>query len=101
MYLFRACFPKSDRFEGRLMLGQKPNVLLAGAEALPPPAEADYTPHDVVVTVTGLPSTGVILKSDQLTRVCLGDALTAAELAALSLAPAEGSPGTRSVIYVP
>src|SRR6202048_679782 len=69
-------------------------------------AEPSYNLHDIMVKVTGLPSAGFVLKADSLTPVVLGDALTAAELAALTFAPTslrseETLPGNGLVIYVP
>jgi Domain of unknown function (DUF4082)/Cadherin-like domain/Bacterial Ig domain len=69
-------------------------------------AELSYNLHDIMVEVTGLPPAGVVLKADGLTPVVLGDALTAAELAALSFAPTslrseEVPAGNGLVIYVP
>jgi len=88
------------------MLRQKPNVFRAGAETPVLAAETDYTLLDIAVTVTGLPRAGVVLKSDGLTRVALGDTLTAAELTALTFTPVsirsgEGLPWNGPVIYAP
>jgi hypothetical protein len=54
-------------------------------------ADADYTPHDLAVTVTALPSQGMVLKEDGITQVGLGQLVTDAELAALKYRPA-GAP---------
>jgi len=69
-------------------------------------AELSNNLHGVMVKITNLPSAGVVLKADGLTRVVLGDTLTAAELAALNFVPAslrseETPPGNGLVIYVP
>jgi hypothetical protein len=77
------------------MLSQKPNLLFFGENGHIGPlgnatlAGADYTPHDLTVTVTALPSSGIVLKGD--TQVSLGQTMTAADLAALKFAPAATS----------
>jgi hypothetical protein len=51
-------------------------------------ADANYTPHDLAVKVTELPSQGMVLKEDGITQVVLGQMVTDAELAALKFRPA-------------
>jgi len=75
------------------MLREKPSILSVNADASPLPSpESDYTLSDVTLTVTSLPPAGIVLKADRVTRVVLGDTLTAAELAALSFAPCSFNP---------
>lgn len=89
------------------MLNQKPSVLLAGTDPQAPlSAVPHYTLHDLAVTVTCLPTAGIVVKSDGFTQVVVGDTLTAAELAALRFLPisppsGEISPGNGLVMYVP
>ena len=87
------------------MLTQKPSALSAMAQPRFS-AETNYTLDDLTVTVAGLPTAGIVLKADHITPVTVGDTLTAAELAALSLAPTplpsgEVPPWNGVVIYVP
>jgi hypothetical protein len=88
------------------MLKQKLSGLFAGAEGSFLPAEFDYGLHDLVVKVTGLPSSGKVLRADGLSEVNIGETLTAAELAALDFTPAYGrstqaQPWGGVVLYVP
>lgn len=89
------------------MLREKPAVLSvsSGTPSLLS-ADPDYSLHDIMVKVTGLPSAGVVLKQDRITPVSLGDTLTAAELAALIFTPTslrseEALPGNGLAIYIP
>src|ERR1700754_1878848 len=50
-------------------------------------ADANYTPHDLAVKVTGLPSQGMVLKEDGVTPLALGQLVSDAELAALKYRP--------------
>ncbi len=50
-------------------------------------ADANYTPCDLAVKVTALPSQGVVLKADGITQVVLGQTIRDAELAALKFRP--------------
>src|ERR1700730_16388060 len=89
------------------MKRETPAALSVSADTQPfLSGEPSYNLHDIMVKVTGLPSAGFVLKADSLTPVVLGDALTAAELAALTFAPTslrseETLPGNGLVIYVP
>ncbi len=69
------------------MLTQKPGALSTKAQVSVPKLsmpglslsgnEAEYTPVDLALTVTGLPAAGMVLKADRLTRVVIGDTLSA------------------------
>ena len=89
------------------MLREKPAALSAHADSqLLLSSQPGYTLHDIMVTVTGLPSAGVVLKADHFTPVVLGDKLTAADLATLNLAPQlrrleAAPPWSGRVIYIP
>jgi hypothetical protein len=81
------------------MLSLNPAALIPGENSLTIPlpiatiADADYTPHDLTVTVTALPSHGLVFKEDGITQVGLGQMVTAAELAALKFRPAAAQTG--------
>ena len=88
------------------MLREKPTALSAHADSQLLSSQPGYTLHDIMVTVTGLPSAGVVLKADHFTPVVLGDKLTAADLATLNLAPQlrrleAAPPWSGRVIYIP
>jgi hypothetical protein len=76
------------------MLNLNPASLTSGESSRVAPfrivtiADADYTPHDLAVKVTALPSQGLVLKEDGITQVTLGQLVTDAELAALKYRPA-------------
>jgi hypothetical protein len=75
------------------MLNLNPTSLIFGENGHVTPintatiADVNYTPHDLTVRVTALPSHGAVLKEDGITQIHLGQAVTAAELAALRFAP--------------
>jgi Domain of unknown function (DUF4082)/Cadherin-like domain len=75
------------------MLNLNPASLTSGGNGRAAPfrvvtiADANYTPHDLAVTVTALPSQGMVLKEDGITEVVLGQLVTDAELAALKFRP--------------
>lgn len=79
------------------MLSQNPNLSFFGKNGHVRPfgsatlADADYTPHDLTVTVRALPSSGIVLKGD--TQVSLGQMMTAADLAALKFVPVVSAAG--------
>ena len=72
------------------MLNLNPASLISGEKGHATPvgtiADVNYTPHDLTVTVTALPSHGAVLKEDGITPIHLGQTVTAAELAALRTA---------------
>jgi hypothetical protein len=76
------------------MLNLNPASLISGASGRTAPfrivtiADANYTPCDLAVKVTALPSQGVVLKADGITQVVLGQTVRDAELAALKFRPA-------------
>jgi hypothetical protein len=55
--------------------------------------DADYTPHDLTVKVTALPSHGMVFKEDGITRIGLEQMVTVAELAALKFSPVTAQTG--------
>jgi hypothetical protein len=67
-----------------LMFGENGHATPVGTSTI---ADVNYTPHDLTVTVTALPSHGAVLKEDGITQIHLGQTVTAAELAALSFTP--------------
>jgi hypothetical protein len=77
------------------VLNQKLSIWFVDADTKPLLSEdIDGIGHSVFM-VTGLSSSGVVLKADGLTEAILGETLTAAELARLNFAPAfrcEGAP---------
>ena len=56
-------------------------------------ADVCYTPHDLTVKVTVLPSHGTVLKEDGITQVGLGQIIAAGELAALKFMPGSAQTG--------
>src|SRR5258705_3901692 len=75
------------------MLNLNPTSLIFGENGHATPlgtatiADVNYTPPDLTVTVTALPSHGAVLKEDGITQIHLGQTVTAAELAALRFKP--------------
>jgi hypothetical protein len=75
------------------MLNLNPTSLIFGENGHVTPistatiADVNYTPHDLTVRVTALPSHGAVLKEDGITQIHLGQTVTAAELAALRFTP--------------
>src|ERR1700676_4385912 len=75
------------------MLNLNPTSLIFGENGHVAPistatiADVNYTPHDLTVRVTALPSHGAVLKEDGITQIHLGQTVTAAELAALRFTP--------------
>lgn len=78
------------------MLGLNPSGIFSGSNGFtassPITPDATYTPSDLIAKVTALPQHGDVLRADGVTRVHVGQSLTATELARLTFAPtAEGT----------
>ena len=61
-----------------------------------PPTDPNYAPSELTITVTALPTDGVVVLSDGMTPVNSGETLTVAQLAGLLFQPTAGTFGASS-----
>src|SRR5260370_41210096 len=60
------------------------------------PTNTQYSPSQLTITVTGLPTDGTVLLADGVTKVYVGEILTVAQLTGLNFLPTPGLFSQRS-----